>query len=160
MLLIYKDNSSGLFHSQWTAVRVKSSWTVWVNRLLPYDYKMRYSTCACYLWCTVWHTTVTSFRTPWRLKTPALRLFTQTFNQAQVTENIKAPRHWLCEGNSPLTAEFSAQRASNAENVSIWLRHLEWELSKGTQRIMDGKWFESLQMRFSEISIKIWNISE
>ena len=25
----------------------------------------------------------------------------------------------LCEGNSPVTGEFSAQRASNAENVSI-----------------------------------------
>ena len=26
-------------------------------------------------------------------------------------------------GNSPGTAEFPAQRASNAENVSIWWRH-------------------------------------
>ena len=29
----------------------------------------------------------------------------------------------LCEGNSPATGEFSAQRASNAENVSIGWRH-------------------------------------
>ena len=29
----------------------------------------------------------------------------------------------LCEGNSPVTGEFPAQRASNAENVSIWWRH-------------------------------------
>ena len=29
----------------------------------------------------------------------------------------------LCEGNSPLTGEFPAQGASNAENVSIWWRH-------------------------------------
>ena len=29
----------------------------------------------------------------------------------------------LCAGNSPVTGEFSAQRASNAENVSIWSRH-------------------------------------
>ena len=29
----------------------------------------------------------------------------------------------LCEGNSPMTEEFPAQRSSNAENVSIWLRH-------------------------------------
>ena len=29
----------------------------------------------------------------------------------------------LCEGNSPLTGEFPAQRVSNAENVSIWWRH-------------------------------------
>ena len=29
----------------------------------------------------------------------------------------------LCLGKSPVTNEFSAQRASNAENVSIWWRH-------------------------------------
>ena len=28
----------------------------------------------------------------------------------------------LCAGNSPVTGEFPGQRASNAENVSIWLR--------------------------------------
>ena len=34
----------------------------------------------------------------------------------------------LCAGNSPVTGEFPAQMASNAENVSIWWRH--YELSK------------------------------
>ena len=29
----------------------------------------------------------------------------------------------LCEQNSPMTGEFPAQRASNAENASIWWRH-------------------------------------
>ena len=29
----------------------------------------------------------------------------------------------LCVGNSPVTGEFSAQKAGNAENVSIWWRH-------------------------------------
>ena len=29
----------------------------------------------------------------------------------------------LCAGNSPVTGEFPAQRASNAENVYIWWRH-------------------------------------
>ena len=29
----------------------------------------------------------------------------------------------LCVGNSPVTGEFPAQKASNAENVSIWWRH-------------------------------------
>ena len=29
----------------------------------------------------------------------------------------------LCEGNSPVTGEFPAQRASNTENVSIWWPH-------------------------------------
>ena len=31
----------------------------------------------------------------------------------------------LCAGNSPVTGEFPAQRASNAESVSIWWRHRE-----------------------------------
>ena len=29
----------------------------------------------------------------------------------------------LCEGNSPVTGEFPSQRASSAENASIWWRH-------------------------------------
>ena len=29
----------------------------------------------------------------------------------------------LCVGNSPVTSEFPAQMANNAENVSIWWRH-------------------------------------
>ena len=29
----------------------------------------------------------------------------------------------LCAGNSPVTSEFPAQTASNAENISIWWRH-------------------------------------
>ena len=37
----------------------------------------------------------------------------------------------LCEGNSPVTGEFPAQRASNAENVSIWWRHHKFVLCCG-----------------------------
>ena len=32
----------------------------------------------------------------------------------------------LCAGNSPVTGEFTAQRASNAEKVSIRWRHHDW----------------------------------
>ena len=49
-------------------------------------------------------------------------LFNRLF-RAQMKENIKAPRHWLCPGNSPVTGEFPAQRTSNAENVSIGRHH-------------------------------------
>ena len=31
----------------------------------------------------------------------------------------------FCEGNSPMTSEFPSQRASSAENVSIWWRYHE-----------------------------------
>ena len=45
--------------------------------------------------------------------------------KAQIKDNIKAPLRVtdLCEGNLPVTDEFPAQKASNAENVSIWWRH-------------------------------------
>ena len=36
----------------------------------------------------------------------------------------------LCAGNSPETGEFSAQRASNAENVSMWWRHHDIDASR------------------------------
>ena len=60
----------------------------------------------------------------WRLKSPASRLFTQPFIQTQIKENIKGPRrHWPLYGEFTGTGEFPAQRASYAENVSIWWRH-------------------------------------
>ena len=40
----------------------------------------------------------------WRLKATASRLFTQSFIQALIKENIKAPRHW------PLRQEFTSDR--------------------------------------------------
>ena len=41
-------------------------------------------------------------------------------------ENIKAPRHWPLCGEFTGTSEFPAQRASNAENVSIWWRYHDY----------------------------------
>ena len=61
-----------------------------------------------------------------RLKLPASRLFIQPFIQAQIKENIKASRHWHLCGEFTEGGEFPAQRASNAENVSIWWRHHEF----------------------------------
>ena len=69
--------------------------------------------------------TVTWKWSRWRLKSPALPLFTQPFIQDKIKENMKAPRHWLCPGTSPVTGEFPAQMASNWENVSIlWRNHV------------------------------------
>ena len=34
----------------------------------------------------------------------------------------------LCVGNSPVTGEFPTERASNAENISIWWRHHEFRI--------------------------------
>ena len=49
-------------------------------------------------------------------------LFTQPFVQAQIKENIKAPRHWPLWA---VTGGFPSQRASNAKDVSIWWRHCD-----------------------------------
>ena len=48
--------------------------------------------------------TVTSSWARWRLKSPASRLSTQPFIQAQINENTKAPRH------SPSCGEFTGDR--------------------------------------------------
>ena len=47
---------------------------------------------------------LTSKYARWHLKSPASRLFTQPFIQAQIKENIKASRHW------PLWEEFTGDR--------------------------------------------------
>ena len=49
------------------------------------------------------------------------RLFRQRLNKASRLR-ITGP----CVGNSPVTGEFPAQRASNAQNVSIWWRHHDY----------------------------------
>ena len=42
----------------------------------------------------------------------------------------------LCEGNSLVTSEFPAQRASDTENVSIWWRlHGQHDISSGAEDV-------------------------
>ena len=53
-------------------------------------------------------------------------------------KNIKAPRHWLCEGNLLVTGEFPAQSNSNAENVSIWWRHHKTTLEQLAHQIINN----------------------
>ena len=76
----------------------------------------------------VWYNiTVTSYWAWWRLESPASRLFTQTFVQAQIKQNINVPRHWLLleqfigdrwnPRTKVVTGEFHAQRTSNGENA-------------------------------------------
>ena len=49
-------------------------------------------------------------------------LFTRLFRcRSKKTSKLRITG--LCVGNSPVTGEFSAQMASNAENVTIWWRH-------------------------------------
>ena len=63
---------------------------------------------------------MTSRWAQWRLKSPASRLFTQLFiHKSKKTSKLRVTG--ICEGNSPVTGEFHAQRSSNF----IWRRHHE-----------------------------------
>ena len=68
-------------------------------------------------WIHAIHITMTSQWAWWRLRSPASRLFTQPFIRVRIKENIKPPRYWPLCGEFTRTGEFSAQMASNAENV-------------------------------------------
>ena len=48
---------------------------------------------------------------------------TVVYSTVQIKENIKAPRHWPLCGEFTGIGEFPTQRASYAENASIWWRH-------------------------------------
>ena len=52
----------------------------------------------------------------------------------------------LCAGNSPVTGEFPAQRASNAENISIWWLHhgIYGSHTKGIEITEKGRSFEEI----------------
>ena len=53
----------------------------------------------------------------------SLTIVYSTFIQAQIKENIKAPRHWPLCGELTGDRWIPEQMASNAENISIWIRH-------------------------------------
>ena len=54
----------------------------------------------------------------WRLKSPASRLFTQPFIQAQI-KKIKAPRHWFLWGEFTGDRWILRTKASNAEMFAL-----------------------------------------
>ena len=67
--------------------------------------------------------TMTSYLARWRLKSPTHDCLLNRLFRRRSSKTSKLRVTGLCAGNSPVTGEFPAQRASNAENVSIWWRH-------------------------------------
>ena len=67
--------------------------------------------------------TVTSQWERRRLRSLASRMFVQPFVQAQIKENDKPCVTGLFNRNPPVTDGFPSQRATKAENVSIWWCH-------------------------------------
>ena len=108
--------------SRWPMIPVSVSWSRVIH---PYGSSVNH-------WRRQWTTPtyrpsrqnshyINVIMTAMNLKSPASRLFTQPLIQAQIKENIKASCHWPLWGE--FTGKFPAQRASNAEKVSIWWRY-------------------------------------
>ena len=65
----------------------------------------------------------------------------------------------LCGGNSPVTGEFPAQMASNAENVSIWWRHhgISFEFHSGTIMQQPPDWARHINhTRLGDQGFQTW----
>ena len=91
-------------------------------------------------WSTV-NITTTSYWARWRLKSPASRLFTQSFIRAQIKENIKAPRHW------PLCREFTGDR---------WIPHTKGQLRGKCFHLMTSSWSACKQRRFCHVWFTVY----
>ena len=65
----------------------------------------------------------------------------------------------LCEGNSPVNSEFHAQRASNAENVSIWWRHHDSFLVTSSSMFVyiDSSLYATTNVSVFTLQYVIWN---
>ena len=60
----------------------------------------------------------------------------------------------LCAGKSPVTGEFPTQRASNAENVSIWWRHHGISLARYTEQ---PGWHHDMEAFSALLALCEWN---
>ena len=107
----------------------------------------------------------------WRLKSPASRVFTQAFIQAQIKENIKAPRYW------PLWGEFTGDRwiprTEDQQREKMFLFDdviMAWQSSFRECLVpvrrhvipwtnSDLSWIWSLYTLLSDIRVKIWTLS-
>ena len=81
--------------------------------------------------------TMTSQWPLWRLKSPASRLFTQSFIQTQNKENIKAPRHW------PLCGEFTGYR---------WIPRTNGQLRGKCFHLMTSSWLGNYWLLSSHLT--------
>ena len=69
-------------------------------------------------------------------------VYSTIYSRRRSNEISKLRVTGLCEGNSPVTGEFPAQRANNAESVFIWWHHHGSDLS-GCEI-----WLPDLQTKF------------
>ena len=99
----------------WLRCHNYGSWSELTKRSLLYEEDSALST---YLMNTLWLITVTSW---WAHRPHDCFLNHLLRRRSKKTSKLRVTG--LCGGNSPVSGEFRAQRASNAEKVSIWWRH-------------------------------------
>ena len=88
---------------------------------------------ACIWWSTWWcwanirdidgHKSTLQWRHTERHGVSKYRRLEHLLNRLQIKEKTKLRVNGLYEGNPPVTGGFPSQKASDAENVSIWWRH-------------------------------------
>ena len=76
-------------------------------------------------------------------------VYSTVYSWRRSKETSKLRVTGLCEGNSPLTDEFLAQMARNAENVSIWWRHHERLHAYNDEAMQDEVEWYSFVLMFS-----------
>ena len=115
------QNTKSFYGENWFEVVFKISYTF--SGLTQYG---QYHGCG---WAVdkeiVHHITMPALWVRWRLKSPASRLFVKHLLRCRSKKTSKLRVTGLCAGNSPVTGEFPAQKACNAENISNWWRHHE-----------------------------------
>ena len=135
------SSSSGISQFNWEIHRMAQEhsyhavqWPWMINVKLicakPQQNTTKREPCAYFMGCTVYTVNRTQMTLRWRHNEHDGVSIHQRFDcllnrlfrrGSKKTSKLRVTG--LCEGNSPVTGEFPAQRASNAENVSIWWRH-------------------------------------
>ena len=84
--------------------------------------------------------------------------FLKRLNRCRSKKTSKLHVTGLCVGNSPVTGEFPAQRASNAENVSIWWCHHDYN---GTRLYISDQFFFfylQLQKKMTQVQVQLQDL--
>ena len=142
-------------HKRWAVVTCAKLWPDWIIRI---KIGAKLIATRFQFWAHKWFVKWVPHYTDVIMATMVSRITSlmvvySTFIQTQIKENIKAPRHWPLCGEFTGTSEFPAQRASYAENVSIWWRHHEVK-NAGSRAVFTKDWF-SLPWSTSQLKMVI-----
>ena len=110
-----------------------NAWSCWINKLREQISTIHYD--------GVTMSTMTSKITSLTI------VYSIVYSDADQRKHQSSALLALCEGNSPVKDKYPSQRASNAENVSIWWRH--HVTSNNPQRSMCGQANNKMYPRYA-----------